>query len=278
MEQPVLQVRDLRFSYDGKGQALGGVSLDIRAGERIAVLGPNGAGKSTFFLCLNGVLTPGSGEILLDGRPVGKKERKRLCERVGIVFQNADDQIIASTVAAEVSFGPMNLRLPKEEVVRRVGHALNYMDLQAFRARPPHELSGGEKKRVTIADILAMESEVILFDEPAASLDPAGEERLEAVLGRLSDEGRTLVISTHDMDFAFRWATRAVVFAGGQVIADGVPDAVFRDAETLRRAHLKPPALLEVFDLLRARGLVPADAVCPRTAAGLEALLDSGRA
>ena len=278
MEQPVLQVRDLRFSYDGKGQALGGVSLDIRAGERIAVLGPNGAGKSTFFLCLNGVLTPGSGEILLDGRPVGKKERKRLCERVGIVFQNADDQIIASTVAAEVSFGPMNLRLPKEEVVRRVDHALDYMDLQAFRARPPHELSGGEKKRVTIADILAMESEVILFDEPAASLDPMGEGRLEAVLGRLSDEGRTLVISTHDMDFAFRWATRAVVFAGGQVIADGAPDAVFRDAETLRRAHLKPPALLEVFDMLRARGLVPADAVCPRTAAGLEALLDSGRA
>lgn len=278
MEQPVLQVRDLRFSYDGKGQALGGVSLDIRAGERIAVLGPNGAGKSTFFLCLNGVLTPGSGEILLDGKPVGKKERKRLCERVGIVFQNADDQIIASTVAAEVSFGPMNLRLPKEEVVRRVDHALDYMDLQAFRARPPHELSGGEKKRVTIADILAMESEVILFDEPAASLDPMGEERLEAVLGRLSDEGRTLVISTHDMDFAFRWATRAVVFAGGQVIADGAPDAVFRDAETLLRAHLKPPALLEVFDMLRARGLVPADAVCPRTAAGLEALLDSGRA
>ena len=278
MEQPVLQVRDLRFSYDGKGQALGGVSLDIRAGERIAVLGPNGAGKSTFFLCLNGVLTPGSGEILLDGKPVGKKERKRLCERVGIVFQNADDQIIASTVAAEVSFGPMNLRLPTEEVVRRVDHALDYMDLQAFRARPPHELSGGEKKRVTIADILAMESEVILFDEPAASLDPMGEERLEAVLGRLSDEGRTLVISTHDMDFAFRWATRAVVFAGGQVIADGVPDAVFRDAETLLRAHLKPPALLEVFDLLRARGLVPADAVCPRTAAGLEALLDRGRA
>lgn len=278
MEQPVLQVRDLRFSYDGKGQALGGVSLDIRAGERIAVLGPNGAGKSTFFLCLNGVLTPGSGEILLDGKPVGKKERKRLCERVGIVFQNADDQIIASTVAAEVSFGPMNLRLPKEEVVRRVDHALDYMDLQAFRARPPHELSGGEKKRVTIADILAMESEVILFDEPAASLDPMGEERLEAVLGRLSDEGRTLVISTHDMDFAFRWATRAVVFAGGQVIADGAPDAVFRDAETLRRAHLKPPALLEVFDMLRARGLVPADDVCPRTAAGLEALLDSGRA
>lgn len=277
MGQPVLQARGLRFSYDGKGNALNGVSLDLYAGERVAVLGPNGAGKSTFFLCLNGVLTPEAGEILLDGRPAGKKERQKLCERVGIVFQNADDQIIASTVAAEVSFGPMNLRLPKEEVVRRVDHALDYMDLQAFRARPPHELSGGEKKRVTIADILAMESEVILFDEPASSLDPAGEERLEAVLERLSAEGRTLVISTHDMDFAFRWATRAVVFEGGRVIADSTPEAVFRDAETLRRAHLRPPALLTVFELLRVRGLVPADAACPRAAEGLEAMLDSGR-
>ena len=137
MEQPVLQAKSLYFSYDGKGNALDGVSLNIYAGERIAVLGPNGAGKSTFFLCLNGVLTPERGEILLDGEPVGKKTRKRLCERAGIVFQNADDQIIASTVAAEVSFGPMNLRLPKDEVVRRVDHALDYMDLQAFRERPP---------------------------------------------------------------------------------------------------------------------------------------------
>lgn len=129
MEQPVLQARGLYFSYDGKEAALDGVSLDICAGERIAVLGPNGAGKSTFFLCLNGVLAPARGEILLDGKPVGKKERRNLCERVGIVFQNADDQIIASTVAAEVSFGPMNLRLPKDEVIRRVDHALDYMDL-----------------------------------------------------------------------------------------------------------------------------------------------------
>ena len=178
--QPILQAKNLRFCYDSGAPALDGVSLDVHAGERIAVLGPNGAGKSTFFLCLNGVLTPESGQILLRGKPVDKKTRKTLCEQVGIVFQNADDQIIASTVAAEVSFGPMNLRLPRQEVARRVDHALDYMDLQAFRARPPHDLSGGEKKRVSIADILAMESEIILLDEPAASLDPAGEERLEA--------------------------------------------------------------------------------------------------
>lgn len=271
--QPILQVRDLRFCYDSGAPALDGVSLDVHAGERIAVLGPNGAGKSTFFLCLNGVLTPESGQILLDGKPVDRKMRKALCERVGIVFQNADDQIIASTVAAEVSFGPMNLRLPRDEVARRVDHALDYMDLQAFRARPPHDLSGGEKKRVSIADILAMESEVILLDEPAASLDPAGEERLERVLDRLSDEGRTLLISTHDVDFAFRWATRAVVFSAGRILADDTPQAVFGDAALLRQAHLRRPVLAEVFAALRARGLVPPDASCPTTVAALERLL-----
>lgn len=271
--QPILQVRDLRFCYDSGAPALDGVSLDVHAGERIAVLGPNGAGKSTFFLCLNGVLTPESGQILLDGKPVDRKMRKALCERVGIVFQNADDQIIASTVAAEVSFGPMNLRLPRDEVARRVDHALDYMDLQAFRARPPHDLSGGEKKRVSIADILAMESEVILLDEPAASLDPAGEERLERVLDRLSDEGRTLLISTHDVDFAFRWATRAVVFSAGRILADDTPQAVFGDAALLRQAHLRRPVLAEVFDVLRARGLVSPDASCPASVVALERLL-----
>lgn len=271
--QPVLQVKNLRFGYDGGAPALDGVSLDVYAGERIAVLGANGAGKSTFFLCLNGVLTPEGGEIVLDGKQVDRKTRKTLCERVGIVFQNADDQIIASTVAAEVSFGPMNLRLPREEVARRVEHALDYMDLQPLRARPPHDLSGGEKKRVSIADILAMESEIILLDEPAASLDPAGEERLERVLARLSDEGRTLLISTHDMDFAFRWATRAVVFADGKILADGTPQAVFADAAVLRQAHLRCPLLMEVWDTLRTRGLVPRDESCPPTVEGLERLL-----
>lgn len=273
--QPVLQAKNLRFCYDSGAPALDGVSLDVYPGERIAVLGPNGAGKSTFFLCLNGVLTPESGQILLDGKPVDRKARKTLCERVGIVFQNADDQIIASTVAAEVSFGPMNLRLPRQEVVRRVDHALDYMDLQAFRVRPPHDLSGGEKKRVSIADILAMESEIILLDEPAASLDPAGEERLERVLARLSDEGRTLLISTHDMDFAFRWATRAVVFSAGRILADGTPQAVLADEAVLRQAHLRRPLLAEVFEAFRARNLVPPDASCPQTPEALAQMLDS---
>ena len=183
--QPVLSVRGLTYAYDGCKHALDGVSIDVQAGEKIAVLGTNGAGKSTFFLCLNGVLEPHAGQILLHGRPVDARSRDALRQQVGVVFQNADDQIIASTVEAEISFGPMNLRLPRKEVVRRVDEAIQTMDLEAFRTRPPHYMSGGEKKRVSIADILAMESEVILFDEPAASLDPAGAEMLEQVLDSL---------------------------------------------------------------------------------------------
>ena len=265
MEEPILQACGLQFSYDGKTPALRGGSLDVRAGERIAVLGCNGAGKSTFFLCLNGVLTPTGGTVCLHGQPVGKKDLTRLRSSVGVVFQNADDQIIASTVQAEISFGPMNLRLPMDEVKRRVDGAIDYMALEAYRHRPPHYLSGGEKKRVSIADIIAMESEVILFDEPSASLDPAGAAMLEDVLGRLADAGKTLLISTHDMDFAFRWATRAVVFAGGEIIADDTPEGVFRNAEILKQARLAPPAMLTVFDALRTRGLFGADTPVPRT-------------
>lgn len=278
MDEPILQVRGLHYAYDEEKHALDNISLDIHAGERIAVLGTNGAGKSTFFLCLNGVLEPHEGEILLHGQTVEKRTRNALREHVGVVFQNADDQIIASTVLAEVSFGPMNLRLPRAEVERRVDLAITAMDLEDYRHRPPHYLSGGEKKRVSIADIIAMESEVILFDEPAASLDPVGTEMLEQVLEGLSAAGKTLMISTHDMDFAFRWAERVVVFSGGHIIDDGDPLSVFRNEETVLRANLRRPAMLTVFESLRAHGMLPAGAACPRTPQELDALLDKVRA
>lgn len=270
MREPILQVRGLCYAYDEDKHALRGLSLDIHAGERIAVLGTNGAGKSTFFLCLNGVLTPHNGEILLRGKA---PDRNALHEHVGVVFQNADDQMIAPTVLAEVSFGPMNLRLPRAEVLQRVNRAIAAMDLEDFRNRPPHYLSGGEKKRVSIADILAMESEIILFDEPAASLDPVGVQMLEQVLDDLSSAGKTLLISTHDMDFAFRWAERIVVFSDGQVIDDGSPHAVFSNALTLSRASLSQPTMFEVFQTLKTYGVVPEAAACPRTPQELDALM-----
>lgn len=253
----ILETKNLCYSYDGKMMALHDVNLSVRRGDRIAVLGSNGAGKSTCFLNLNGVLSPDSGEIWYRGEKVLKKNRNELRKNVGIVFQEADNQIIAPTVAAEVSFGPMNLKLPTGEVKRRVEEALACMNLTEMRERPPHYLSGGEKKRVCIADIVAMESEVLLFDEPTASLDPVNEMVFELVLDKLWKMGKTLVISTHDVDFAWRWAERAVVFSGGSIIADGTPEEIFRDSIVVERASLRQPVLMEVCTRLAAHGVIP---------------------
>lgn len=174
---------------------------------------------------------------------------------IGIVFQDADNQIIATTVMGEVSFGPMNLRLPKEEVESRVNEALEYMNISDFKERAPHYLSGGEKKRVTIADIIAMHSEVMIFDEPTAALDPVNVIALEAVLEKLYRQGKTILVSTHDLDFAYRWAERIIVFCDGQIIADGVPEEVFRNEEVLKQANLKKPTMLEVAEILAEKNL-----------------------
>src|SRR5680860_497016 len=193
--------------------------FNVKEGEKIAVIGSNGAGKSTFFLTTNGVLKPDQGQISYRGTIINKKNFKELRENIGIVFQDADNQIIASTVMAEVGFGPMNLKLPKEEVLKRVEEALTYMNILDYKDRPPHYLSGGEKKRVSIADIIAMKSDIIIFDEPTAGLDPLNAQMLEEVLGKLCSEGKTMLISTHDVDFVYRWAERAIVFCPGEIIA-----------------------------------------------------------
>ena len=213
---------------------------------------------------MNGVLSPDRGEIFLHGEKVNKKNINALRKKVGIVFQDADNQIIASTVLAEVSFGPMNLKLARPEVARMVDEALDYMELNEFRDRPPHYLSGGEKKRVSIADIIAMRPEVIIFDEPTASLDPVNAGMLEEVLEKLGSENKTIIISTHDVDFAYRWAQRVLVVCGGKVLRDGTALEVFSDTETLKKAHLKRPALMDIYELLVEKKLVPDQKKYPR--------------
>ena len=168
-----------------------GVNVDIYEGEKIAVLGSNGSGKSTFFLNVDGVLTPEQGKIIYRDTVISKKNLNELRKNIGIVFQDADNQIIASTVRAEVAFGPMNLKLPKEEVLKRVDEALAYMNISEFKDRPPHYLSGGEKKRVSIADIIAMKSEIIIFDEPTGQhWIPLNAMMLEEVLPSLVQRER----------------------------------------------------------------------------------------
>ncbi|NRT73055.1 energy-coupling factor ABC transporter ATP-binding protein [Clostridium beijerinckii] len=256
MRKLILKIEDLHYAYGNGKSALNGVNVDIYEGEKIAVIGSNGSGKSTFFLNVDGVLTPEQGKIIYRDTVINKKNLKELRKNIGIVFQDADNQIIASTVRAEVGFGPMNLKLPKDEVLKRVDEALEYMNISHLKDRPPHYLSGGEKKRVSIADIIAMKSEIIIFDEPTAALDPLNAMMLEEVLLKLGAEGKTMLISTHDVDFTYRWAERVLVFNEGKIIADGLPIEIFQNKEILKQANLKQPTLLEVYESLIEKNIL----------------------
>lgn len=274
MTDTILSVKKLCFGYGDAGPVLKNVDLDVHRGERLAVIGSNGAGKSTLFLNLNGVLAPDTGEIFLNGKRIGKKDINELRRNVGIVFQDADSQMIASTVYAEVSFGPMNLRLPKEEVMERTMKAMEYMNITHLKDRPPHYLSGGEKKCVSIADIIAMDPDIIIFDEPTVGLDPVNAQILEDVLDSLHRDGKTIILSTHDADLVYRWADRAVVLNEGQIIADSAPDSIFRNNTIIRTAKLRRPAIQEIYDALLEKALVPEN-IRPRSADELKAIIKS---
>lgn len=257
--EEILRFERVSFSYeDGTEQrpALRECSVSIGAGERVAVLGGNGAGKSTFFLLANGVLCPKDGNVFFRGKIVGRKrqELNRLRRGVGLVFQDPDVQILGGTVEEEISFGPMNLGLSREEVRRRVDTAVERMNLSDLRRRAPQYLSGGEKKRVSIADALAMEPELLLMDEPAAGLDPENCRVLEETMDLLGEHGLALAVATHDVDFAWRWARRILVFHDGCLAADRTPEAVFADTALLSACHLAQPML---FRAARALGVRP---------------------
>lgn len=274
--EKILSVKNVCYSYDGECSALKNISIDIFKGERIAVLGANGAGKSTFFLNLNGVLFPDSGSIYFMDEAIRKNKLNTLRKNVGIVFQDADTQIIASSVFSEVAFGPVNMRLPKKEVSERTERAMEYMNISDLRSRPPHYLSGGEKKRVTIADIIAMAPDVIIFDEPAEGLDPLNADMLEDVLTRLSDEGKTIILSTHNVDFAYKWAERCVIFNKGEIIADGTTNEIFKNDSVIRTAHLRRPVILDIYEKLVEKKLVTAGRP-PKSSAELKNLIDAAQ-
>ena len=259
MMEELLRFEHVSFAYEDGPEsrlALEDCSVSLHAGERVAVLGSNGAGKSTFFLLANGVLRPKQGTVFFRGEPVGGKRRElnRLRRGVGLVFQDPDVQILGGTVEEEISFGPMNLGLPREEVRRRVDRAIERMHLGDLRQRAPQYLSGGEKKRVSIADALAMEPELLLMDEPAASLDPENCRVLEETLEMLSRQGLALAVATHDVDFAWRWAQRVLVFRDGRLAADLEPEALFADRALLAACHLAQPVL---FRASEAAGIWP---------------------
>ncbi len=276
MKDKILEVKNLSFTYEEENHALKDISIAIYKNEKIAVLGANGSGKSTFFLNLNGVRQPDEGEIYIYEEKISKKTRNKLIKNVGIIFQDADSQLIASTVRAEVAFGPLNMKLPPHEVERRTDEAIDKLGLQQLEERPPHYLSGGEKKRVCIADIIAMETEIIIFDEPTASLDPMHVDMLENILEVLWEEGKTILVSTHDVDFAYRFADRILIFHEGELIADGKPQDIFEKDMLLQKAHLKKPVVMRFYDLLLHKNIIKEQKEYPRTIREMERLIING--
>ena len=273
MKKKILEVKDLTFSYDDKENALENITVDIFEQDKIAVLGANGSGKSTFFLNLNGVRQPTKGEIYLDKKLIHKKTRNELRKAVGIVFQDADSQIIGSTVMADVAFGPLNRKLSQEEVVERSTKAIHKLNLNSLQERPPHCLSGGEKKRVSIAGVLAMDQKVIIFDEPTASLDSVHVKLVEDILEELGKEEKTILLSTHDVDLAYRFANRIIVFHEGNIIADGLPADVFSKTDILKQAHLKKPTIMQMYEMLLHKKMINKVIKQPKTIEDMEELL-----
>ncbi len=238
MSVPTVEATGLVFSYPDGRRALSGVDLHVHPGERVAVLGPNGAGKTTLVLHLNGILTPESGTIRIGGLQVAKEHLVEIRRRVGIVFQDPDDQLFMPTVRADVAFGPANLGLRDEELDARVHEALDAVGMADRIDRTPHHLSFGERRLVAIATVLAMRPEILVLDEPSANLDPAGRRELADVLRSLD---MTMLMVTHDLPYALALCPRAVILNGGRIVADGPTREILRDRELMAANRLELP-------------------------------------
>ena len=267
MAEQIIKAENVSFAYTGaEGVAprvLNGVTLDIEAGSFVAVLGHNGCGKSTLAKHFNAILLPSGGKVYVDGMDTTDEERTLDIRRtVGMVFQNPDNQIVASIVEEDVAFAPENLGVEPAEIRRRVDEALAAVDMSAYDQHAPHLLSGGQKQRVAIAGVIAMRPRCIVLDEPTAMLDPIGREEVIDTIQKLNREfGVTVVLITHHMDEAAR-ADRLIVMDQGQVIADGAPRTVFQNVEGLRSVGLTVPETVGLLYELRQAGLnVPLDAL-----------------
>ncbi|MEU2544335.1 ATP-binding cassette domain-containing protein [Streptomyces roseolus] len=272
---PVVELAGAGFAYEDGPPVLTDVGFAVHEGRAVALLGRNGGGKTTLLRLLSGGLRCGSGALLLDGAEVAydRKGLTRLRTSVQLVVQDPDDQLFAASVAQDVSFGPMNLGLPEDEVRLRVAEALEALDITALADRPTHLLSYGQRKRAAIAGAVAMRPRVLIMDEPTAGLDPHGQERLLETLGRLRAAGTTVVMATHDVDLALRWADEAAVLSPAG-LRTGPAAELLADEALLDAARLRRPWAVSVGRLLRARGLLPEGVPAPRTAEELDALLD----
>ena len=269
----VVEAEQLSYTYEGnEKKALDGISLKLKKGRKTAFMGGNGSGKSTLFLCMNGILKPQEGRMLINGSPV-EYTRKGLLDvrrKVGIVFQEPDNQLFSASVFQEISFGILNLGVDEERAEKEVEEVIKKMGITPFRDRPAHTLSGGQKKLVAIADILVMHPEVLILDEPAASLDPKHRKLVRDIIGQLSDSGLTILMATHDVDYAYAWADEIVLLHEGKVLRQGTPRQVCGDEKAMEQANLEQPAVMWLYRKLLRRGVIGPEGEPPKTIEDLE--------
>lgn len=252
-----LSTENLSFTYPDGTQALKNINIEIEKGEKVAIIGPNGAGKSTLFSHFNGLTEPTSGCVKIEDKPISfeKDELLKVRQKVGIVFQDPNDQLFAPTVKEDIAFGPMNLGLSYDEVEKRVEYALKMVGMENYEDKTPHHLSGGQQKRIAIAGIIAMKPELMILDEPTAGLDPDGVEKVLNIMNQLNKEGMTLIISSHDIDMISKYADKIFVLYNGEIIESGNKNKIFSDMELLKKAHLRTPITTEILYNLKESGL-----------------------
>jgi len=252
----IIETMNLNFKYQDGTVALNNVSLKIEKGKKVSFLGVNGSGKSTLFLNFNGILKPSSGKVLYGGNEIkyNRASLYTLRKNIGIVFQDPDNQLFSASVYQEVSFGPMNLKLDEDEVRNRVEVALANTGMIEFSDKAVHFLSYGQKKRVAIADIIAMKPEIIILDEPTSSLDPKHSEQIVQIFDELNEEGMTVILSTHDVELAYAWSDYIFVMKDGEIIREGTPYEIFSDDELIFNSYLEKPLVLEIYEVLCKNG------------------------
>ena len=258
-----LSVDFTRIDEDGKEafktRALSDVTLDIERGSCVSVVGMNGSGKSTLAKCINGLVQPTSGEVLVDGMNTRDDSSIwNIRKKVAMVFQNPDNQIVSSIVEDDVAFGPENIGVDPDEIRKRVDYSLKKVDMYDCRGKGAHMLSGGQKQRIAIAGAVAMKPECIVFDEPTAMLDPKGRDRVMEIIDELNSEGITTILITHYMEEAMR-ADRIIVLKDGSVFSDSAPKDLFENRETITKAGLEVPTIIEVRNKLIDAGMKLSD-------------------
>jgi energy-coupling factor transport system ATP-binding protein len=260
--EKVIITRGLKFTYEGGIQALLDISLDIRYGEYLALVGGNGSGKTTLAKNLNGLLKPTSGSVVVSGKLTSEQKVAELARVVGYAFQNPDHQLFCSSVEDEVRFGPLNLGYPENEVRDKVERAIEAMSLERVRDLPPLSLSLGERRRVSIASVIAMDPQVLILDEPTTGLDAEETAELMQRLALLNSEGKTIILITHDMKLVAEHARRVVMMAHGRVVLDSDPRGAFSDLEMLRQSDLEPPPVTKLAHMLAGYD-IPQDVISP---------------